>query len=312
MVRLIAVPATGLAMAIVLGVAFGGGVCLLVALTPRWGAPSLDRRIGPYVRDVTDPRGATEAVRAHDLLASALSWAGRVADTLLGGSDSVARRLAQAGRSTDVAAFRARQLVWGLAGLVVGGVLIVAMALTSQVGPIAVLLPPLGAAAGVIACDATLSAAARGRVARVREELPTVLEFLSLCLAAGEGLRDSIRRVGEVGSGELTGELRRVTVAVGMGEPLAASLHSLAARLQVPSVTRTVDHLVAAIDRGAPLATVLQAQAADAREEAKQSLIERAGRNELSMLFPLVFMILPMSVIFAVFPGIFMLRLGFG
>ena len=29
-------------------------------------------------------------------------------------------------------------------------------------------------------------------------------------------------------------------------------------------------------------------------------------------MFPLVFLILPLSVLFAVFPGIFMLRLGLG
>ena len=69
---------------------------------------------------------------------------------------------------------------------------------------------------------------------------------------------------------------------------------------------------MAAIERGAPLAHVLQAQAIDAREDAKRTLIERAGRKEIYMLFPLVFLILPLSVLFAVFPGIFMLRLGLG
>ncbi|MFT4229177.1 MAG: type II secretion system F family protein, partial [Microbacterium sp.] len=83
-------------------------------------------------------------------------------------------------------------------------------------------------------------------------------------------------------------------------------------RLQVPALSRSVDHLVAAIERGAPLAHVLQAQAVDAREDAKRALIEQAGRKEILMLLPLVFLVLPLSVIFAVFPGIFMLRLGIG
>ncbi len=55
---------------------------------------------------------------------------------------------------------------------------------------------------------------------------------------------------------------------------------------------------------------MLHAQALDAREDAKRSLIEQAGRKEIWMLFPLVFLILPLSILFAVFPGIFMLRLG--
>ena len=67
---------------------------------------------------------------------------------------------------------------------------------------------------------------------------------------------------------------------------------------------------VAAMDRGAPLAQVLQEQAVDAREDAKRALIESAGRKEILMLLPLVFLILPLSVLFAVFPGIVMLKLG--
>ena len=57
---------------------------------------------------------------------------------------------------------------------------------------------------------------------------------------------------------------------------------------------------------------MLHSQALDAREDAKRGLIERAGRKEIYMLVPLVFLILPLSVLFAVFPGIFMLRLGIG
>ena len=69
---------------------------------------------------------------------------------------------------------------------------------------------------------------------------------------------------------------------------------------------------MAAIERGAPLVQVLQAQAGDAREAARHELIERAGRSEILMLIPLVFLILPLSVIYAVYPGVFMLRLGLG
>jgi hypothetical protein len=60
------------------------------------------------------------------------------------------------------------------------------------------------------------------------------------------------------------------------------------------------------------LAHVLQEQAVDAREDAKRGLLELAGRKEILMLLPLVFLILPLSVLFAIFPGIVMLRLGVG
>ncbi len=55
---------------------------------------------------------------------------------------------------------------------------------------------------------------------------------------------------------------------------------------------------------------MLETQAEDAREAARRALIEKAGRKEILMLLPLVFLILPLSVLFAIFPGVLMLRLG--
>ena len=303
--------ANDVAFAIVLGTALGVGVCLVVSVAPRWGAPSLARRIAPYIRDVTDPRGIAPHRAARGLDAAEL-W--RAAQQRLarmgGGSAATERRLRQAGWAADAAAFRGRQLGWAVAGVALGGVLVVALVLLGRGSAALWLLPPLVAVAAAVGCDAFLTHAARARVARIEDELPTVLEFLALCLSAGEGIFDSLRRVSEIGAGELTEELRGAVVAVGTGSSLPESLAMLARRLEIPSVSRCVDQLVAAIDRGAPLADVLHAQALDAREDAKRGLIERAGRKEIYMLVPLVFLILPLSVLFAVFPGIFMLRLG--
>jgi tight adherence protein C len=212
----------------------------------------------------------------------------------------------------DAAAFRGRQLGWALGGVAVGGIAIVVLVLLGRGSPALGLLPPLCAVGAVFACDAALTHAARSRVARIEDELPVVLEFLALCLSAGEGILDSVRRVSAVGAGELTAELGGAMVAVGTGSSLGESLALLSRRLEIASLSRCLEQLIAAIDRGAPLAQVLHAQALDAREDAKRGLIERAGRKEIYMLIPLVFLILPLSVLFAVFPGIFMLRLGIG
>ncbi len=304
---------TDAAIAVLFGVAFGLGCWSLLTVTARWGSPSLARRIAPYVRDVVDSREMPygdltggrvwrdTAARARDRMSS-----------LLGGAESVSRRLEQAGRPGGVERFRGQQLAWGLGGLAAGGVLVIALALAGSLSPPAVVLPVLTGVTAMALCDAALSAAARRRVARIHDELPTVLEFLSLCLAAGEPLLDSLRRVGAVGAGELVGELRAAVVDVGTGSSLAAALEGVSRRLHMPAVARTIDQLVAAIERGAPLAAVLQAQASDTREDAKRALIERAGKNEVGMLVPLVFLILPLSVLFAVFPGVFLLQLGLG
>ncbi|QOC25272.1 type II secretion system F family protein [Microbacterium hominis] len=301
------------ASAVILGAALGTGLLLALGRMPRWAAPSLTRRVAPYLRDIADPRGLTPLPSTtvtspwrltRDRLAS--TWVG------VGGAGTVARRLRQAGWAQDVVAFRATQLGWAVGGLAIGAVIVVMLSIVGRGAPALALVPPLLAAAGIVGCDNRLSRAARARITRVEEELPTVLEFLALCLAAGEGLRDALRRVGEVGSGVLTAELRGAVLASGTGSSLPDALLAVSKGLDVPALSRAVEHLVAAMDRGAPLAHVLQEQAVDAREDAKRGLLEMAGRKEILMLLPLVFLILPLSVLFAIFPGIVMLRLGVG
>ena len=81
----------------------------------------------------------------------------------------------------------------------------------------------------------------------------------------GQHLRDALRRVGDVGSGVLTEELRAAVLASGTGSNLSDALLALAKNADSPALSRAIEHLVAAMDRGAPLAQVLQEQAVDAR-----------------------------------------------
>ena len=54
----------------------------------------------------------------------------------------------------------------------------------------------------------------------------------------------------------------------------------------------------------ADLAEVLRAQAADVREAGKRRLLEAGGRKEIAMMVPVVFLVLPVTVLFALFPGL--------
>lgn len=76
-------------------------------------------------------------------------------------------------------------------------------------------------------------------------------------------------------------------------------------------MSRFVEGIAVAIERGTPLADVLRAQAQDVRDNAKRELMETAGKKEIAMLAPVVFFILPLTVIFAVFPGLSLIRLNF-
>ena len=90
--------------------------------------------------------------------------------------------------------------------------------------------------------------------------------------------------------------------------PLA--LQGMADRTSLPGLARFVDGVAVAVERGTPLAEVLRAQAQDARDEGRRALMERGGKQVVAMMVPVVFLVLPVTVVFAVYPGLAVLRLG--
>jgi tight adherence protein C len=279
--------------------------------------PRLVDRVAPYILDISgEARRIVARQTVHplpvlgSLFAPLFGALTRGLASLLGGSDTVARRLHQAGSNQTVEEYRSVQLVWALLAFA-GGTVISIVALPALLLPARVVVPLVMAIGGAMLRDYLLQRAATARLTRMRSELPTILEFLTLSLSAGEGILDSIRRVSLTSSGELSRELAGVVGDVHTGIPIAAALQSLSRSIQLPEVTRFVDQVTGALDRGSPLAEVLRAQAQESRDQTKRTLLELAGKKEVAMLVPLVFLILPMTVLFAVFPGLVVLQAGF-
>jgi tight adherence protein C len=307
------------AVALVLGALLGLGLWIVVSSAPRFGRESLAHRVAPFVADMspqafrlsTQSRGNPATVLA-DALTRALGGISFLAGGGRGSEADVLRSLSQAGRAPSVTAFRAHQMLWALGGLALGVLVdLVAglLGLLSLAGLGAV--PIVGVVAGYFAAEYVLRRRAKHRRERIVSELPTVFEFASLSLAAGESITDSLRRVAQVGSGEFAGELAHVMRQVDAGVPLTTALSAVCTRLQIPAVTRGLEQILGALDRGSPLAVVLQAHAQDAREDSKRELLEKAGQKEVVMLIPLVFLILPVTILFAVFPGLLVIQAGF-
>jgi tight adherence protein C len=59
-----------------------------------------------------------------------------------------------------------------------------------------------------------------------------------------------------------------------------------------------------ALERGTPLADVLHSQAADVREASRRALLETGARKEVAMMVPVVFLVLPVTVLFSLYPGL--------
>jgi len=297
-----------------LGLLAGCGLLLAASRLPVLRRPRLEDRLGPYLRDTPRPSAlllvgpptVTPFPTLERLLAPSLRGLAGRADRLLGGSASLRRRLEQAGSPLTLEQFRTEQVA-AAAGGVAAGVALLVLHASAGVGPGPatglVLTVGLGLA-GVVGRDALLGRAVTRRSAAIAAELPTVAELLALAVAAGEGPVGALERVVSLSGGELAGELGRALGDARAGATLLAALSGVASRTDVPAVARFVDGLSIAIERGTPLADVLRAQAVDARDAGRRQLLEAGGRKEIAMMVPVVFLILPVTVVFAFYPGI--------
>ena len=291
---------------------------MLVSLTPSVRRPALEARLAPYLRAFSPAAReylARETASPIPVLGLYFGAFARltlpVLFTVFGSPQATSTRLRQAGWSQSAQEFRSIQFACAVGGCLVGAALAAVVAL-GDASPLiqgAIVLALL--VAPLIVSERLLQRAAARRLARMSSELPTVLEFLTLSLSAGEGIVDAIRRVSVVSSGELAAELSTTFAVVSSGVPLTDALGSMAKDLDFVPFTRFVEQIDGALERGTPLAEVLRAQAHDARDEAKRELLESAGKKEVAMLFPLVFLILPTTIAFAIFPGVVVLQTGF-
>jgi tight adherence protein C len=292
-----------------LGLALALGLLLVWLGLPRHRRATLDDRLSPYLRDAPQPSRLLAARQAGTgalqvLARPVVTDLARRIESVLGGSASVARRLLRAGKAPDVDRFRAEQVFWGAAGMAVGlatGSLLWLGQGGSVVRPL--LVVACGVGAGVVARDQWLSHEADARERRMLSEFPTIAELLALAVSAGEGAVGALERVCRLSHGELSAELRRCLADARAGAALPVALQGLGDRTGLVVLSRFVDGMVIAVERGTPLAEVLRAQAQDVRESGRRAVLEAAGKKEIAMMVPVVFLVLPITVLFAVFPG---------
>jgi tight adherence protein C len=302
----------------ILGAGIGGlgavGLVLAVRAAPPMRPVRLAERIAPYLRDTAPPSKllarpsatSTPFAVARRLFGPALGDAVSFLDRLIGGATSVRRRLRGLGSGSSVEDFRIEQVVWGVvamvgAALVVGGggvlhghvdvVLVGAAACAGLVG-------------GVLGRDWWLSRQLDRREQAMLAEFPVVADLLALSVVAGEAPAAALQRVCRLTGGELARDLEGALARARAGQPIVAALSELAERTTLEAFARFLQGFVVALERGTPLADVLRAQAVDVREAGKRALLEAGGRKEISMMVPVVFLILPVTVLFALYPGL--------
>mgnify|MGYP000455675418 CR=1 FL=1 len=307
------------AWGIAIGAVFGLGVWIILTTLPRFRSASLQKRVAHMVADISPQAYADVTSKSSAPLPEfdfgLRSFKARLVsatERMVGPADALELELSRAASALSASEFRARQVTWGLWGGAAGLLVDAIVAFVVQPTALAyVLVPILGTMVGFLSVRYFLSVAAKARVKRIESQLPAVWEFLSLSLSAGESLPEALKRMASIGHGDITDEFRVVVLDVQLGIPLTTALQNMERKLKISVLSRGIEQILGALNRGTPIASVLQAHALDAREDSKRRLLESAGQKEVAMLVPLVFLILPVTIVFAVFPGLLVIQSGF-
>ena len=142
-------------------------------------------------------------------------------------------------------------------------------------------------------------------------EMPQQLDLMGAMLVNGENIYSAFAWIVQRTSGTFTKGIARLIRRVDLGESLERALELLAIEVPSPLVGEFSNKLTLCLERGTPLADQLNNLSESARAQLRVQLLRQAGKNEIKMLIPLVFVILPVTVLVAVYPSFQLLQINF-
>jgi tight adherence protein C len=134
--------------------------------------------------------------------------------------------------------------------------------------------------------------------------LPDALDLMVVCVEAGLGLDQAMRRVADEMKKTyrlLSEEFALSNFQLQMGRPRAEVLHELGARTGVADLRALAAVLIQADKFGSSVAQALRTQSDSMRTRRRQLAEEKAAKTAVKLIFPLVLFI---------FPGIFVVLVG--
>lgn len=141
-------------------------------------------------------------------------------------------------------------------------------------------------------------------------ELPQHLDLMAAKMAAGMSFYAVLTDQLNGSQGRFSALTRRLSLRLQYGDSLEVALKALAIEAKSDAVSEFVTKVEIGLIRGTPLAEQLALLAEATRARLRVQLLRQAGKNELLMLVPLVFLILPTTIAFAVYPSLQLLQSG--
>jgi Flp pilus assembly protein TadB len=139
----------------------------------------------------------------------------------------------------------------------------------------------------------------------INEELVNILQMLSIMISAGESPMMALRYISQRSVGYIPKLIAQSFSKYESGRNLAQTLEQIAIATGSSQVRRLTNSIQIAIQRGTPILDVLNNQVQSLNKQINLALLKKSGKSEITLLIPVVFLILPVSISFAIWPSIY-------
>ena len=139
----------------------------------------------------------------------------------------------------------------------------------------------------------------------INEELVSILQMLSIMISAGESPMMAMKYVAQRSDGVIPNLIKQSFVKYESGRNIAQTMDFIAVATSSSQVRRLTNSIQIAIERGTPILDVLNTQVQALNKQINISLLKKSGKSEITLLIPVVFLILPVSISFAIWPSIY-------
>lgn len=139
----------------------------------------------------------------------------------------------------------------------------------------------------------------------INEELVNILQMLSIMISAGESPMMALRYISQRSVGYLPNLIKQSFLKYESGNNLTQSLEFIASATGSSALRRLTNSIQIAISRGTPILDVLNNQVQSLNKQINLALLRKSGKSEITLLIPVVFLILPVSISFAIWPSIY-------
>jgi tight adherence protein C len=146
----------------------------------------------------------------------------------------------------------------------------------------------------------------------VENEFPLIVELFAILIGGGMSPSTALARISERGEGQFISLLRPLVDEMRNGLNLAQALDILNRQVDSAIIRRFCDSLAISIERGSSLIDVVGRHVEEVRQAQRILISDRASKAEIALMVPIVFLILPISILFALWPSYYSLGNGLG